>query len=291
MLAVLLSIAAAACFALGSMQVDSVSRQISALQLVFWQMLFACLMTATVGLAVGGWSTLGAQELGWLTASSAAAVMVGGLTYIAAIKMMGPRLFALFFTLSAPFALALGYLFRGETVTWLQAGGVVLILAGIVLAILGPRSDDGKARTRALGLGTALGLVTALSQALGNLFARPAMLAGTEPFTAIAVRSGLGALFFLLLLTLPHWRPTAPLGGADARKIGLSALSGMFLGMSLLMAALARGDVGIVSTLSSTTPILILPMVWVVTRRVPGPAAWIGAVLAVAGTGLISVTS
>jgi drug/metabolite transporter (DMT)-like permease len=61
--------------------------------------------------------------------------------------------------------------------------------------------------------------------------------------------------------------------------------------MSFLMAALARGDVGIVTTLSSTTPILILPMVWVAYRRLPGPLAWVGAALAVAGTALISVTS
>jgi drug/metabolite transporter (DMT)-like permease len=134
----------------------------------------------------------------------------------------------------------------------------------------------------------ALGLVTALMQALGSLTARPAMLAGTEPFAAIAIRSGLAVLFFAALLALPRLRP-AVLAGRDARKIGLSALTGMVVGMSLLMAALARGDVGIVSTLSSTTPILILPMVWVATGRRPGWPAWAGAALAVAGTALISL--
>ena len=65
------------------------------------------------------------------------------------------------------------------------------------------------------------------------------------------------------------------------RQIGLSALAGMVVGMSFLMAALAVGDVGIVTTLSSTTPILILPMVWAVYRRAPRPFAWAGAALAV----------
>ena len=51
--------------------------------------------------------------------------------------------------------------------------------------------------------------------------------------------------------------------------------------MSFLMAALAHGDVGIVTTLSSTTPILILPMVWAAYGRIPGPLAWVGAVLSV----------
>lgn len=289
MLAVVLSLAAAACFALGSLYVDGVSSRVGALQLVRWQMIFACLLTAAAALVLGGWRTVTADGFLWLAASSATGVMIGGLTYIAAIKTLGPRLFALFFTLSAPFALALGFLFRGETISPAQGLGVVLILAGIVLAILGPRGADGIGKMRTLGLGTALGLVTALMQALGNLTARPAMLAGTEPFTAIAIRTFLAVLFFALLLSVPRLRPTAPLALPDARRIGLSALTGMFIGMSLLMAALARGDVGIVTTLSSTTPILILPMVWTVTRRLPGPAAWAGATLAVAGTALISL--
>ncbi len=289
MLAVVLSLAAAACFALGSLYVDGVSSRVGALQLVRWQMIFACLLTAAAALVLGGWRTVTADGFLWLAASSATGVMIGGLTYIAAIKTLGPRLFALFFTLSAPFALALGFLFRDETISPAQGLGVVLILAGIVLAILGPRGADGIGKMRTLGLGTALGLVTALMQALGTLTARPAMLAGTEPFTAIAIRTFLAVLFFALLLSVPRLRPTAPLALPDARRIGLSALTGMFIGMSLLMAALARGDVGIVTTLSSTTPILILPMVWTVTRRLPGPAAWAGAALAVAGTALISL--
>jgi drug/metabolite transporter (DMT)-like permease len=59
--------------------------------------------------------------------------------------------------------------------------------------------------------------------------------------------------------------------------------------MSLLMAALARGNVGIVSTLSSMTPIVILPMLWLRTGVLPAPLAWVGALLAVAGTALISL--
>jgi len=68
-----------------------------------------------------------------------------------------------------------------------------------------------------------------------------------------------------------------------------SAFIGTTLGMSLLMAALQKGSVGIVSTLSSMTPILILPMVWIRTGRRPGAAAWLGALLAICGTSLISL--
>lgn len=291
MLALALSLAAAASFALSAMQIDSLTGRVGALQLARWQMALAFLMTATASVFLGGWRSIGTDQLLWLAASSAVGIMLASTCFIAAIQLLGARLNALVFTLSSPFALGLGYAFRGETVTLLQGGGVALILAGIVLAILGPGGTLGLRGKGALPLGLALGILTALGQAGGSLLARPAMLSGAEPFTAMAVRSGFGALFFILLLAVPACRPKTRPPFPDVRRIGASAFSGIFLGMSLLMAALAHGDVGIVTTLSSTTPILILPMVWMHSGQRPPAAAWAGAALAVAGTALLTLAA
>lgn len=291
MLAVVLSLAAAAAFAASAMLIDSASGRVGPLQLSRWQMSLACLMTAAIVAVTGGWRTLDLEMVLWLIASSISGIMVGTLTYIATIQYTGPRISALLFTTASPFALALGFGFRGETVTLLQAAGVGLIVAGIALAVLGPKQDEGARTPKPLWIGIVLGLVTSFAQALGSLLARPAMLEGADPVAAMVVRSGTGALFFVALLALPAFRPATLPSRVEVRQIGLSALAGIVLGMSFLMAALARGDVGIVTTVSSTTPILILPMVWAVYGRMPGPLAWIGAALAVLGTALISVTS
>lgn len=291
MIAVILSLAAAAAFAASAMFIDSVSGRVGPLQLSRWQMSPAFLMTALIVAVTGGWQTLDLKMVLWLTASSASGIMVGSLTYIATIQYTGPRISALLFTTASPFALALGFGFRGETVSLIQAAGVGLIVAGIALAVMGPSQDEGARTPKPLWIGIGLGLVTSFAQALGSLLARPAMLAGADPVAAMVVRSGTGALFFIALLALPAFRPAALPSRVEIRQIGFSALAGMVVGMSFLMAALARGDVGIVTTLSSTTPILILPMVWAIYRRMPGPLAWVGAALAVLGTALISVTS
>jgi drug/metabolite transporter (DMT)-like permease len=290
-LAVILSLAAAAAFAASAMFIDSVSGRVGPLQLSRWQMSLAFLMTAAIVVVTGGWRSLDLEMILWLTASSASGIMVGSLTYIATIQYTGPRISALLFTTASPFALALGFGFRGETVSLIQAAGVGLIVAGIALAVMGPKQDEGARTPKPLWIGIGLGLVTAFAQALGSLLARPAMLAGADPIAAMVVRSGTGALFFIALLALPAFRPAARPSRVEVRQIGFSALAGMVIGMSFLMASLARGDVGIVTTLSSTTPILILPMVWAVYRRIPGPLAWVGAALAVVGTALISATT
>ena len=288
MLAVVLSLAAAAAFAAAAMLIDSVSGRVGPLQLSRWQMSLAFLMTAAIVLATGSWRTLDLPMVLWLTASSASGIMIGTLTYIATIQYTGPRISALLFTTASPFALVLGFGFRGETVNLTQAAGVGLIVAGIAFAVIGPKQDEGARTPKPLWIGISLGLLTSFVQALGSLLARPAMLAGADPVAAMLVRSGTGALFFVALLALPALRPAALPSRPEIHRIGLSALAGMVVGMSFLMAALARGDVGIVTTLSSTTPILILPMVWAVYRRVPGVLAWVGAGMAVAGTALIS---
>lgn len=301
----LLAISAALCIALSGMLINELKGRVDVIRLARWQMLAAFAMTGGAALVIGGWKTIGADEFALLAASSLFGIIIASTTYFAAIYTAGPRTTALLFTLASPFSLLLGYLFLGETIDMRQALGVGLVLAGIAMAVGLRRRDTVAAiEVSAAGVasialkqstpawvGIALGIVTALGQALGSLMARPAMEAGVEPIAAMAVRSGIAALFFLALVPLPFRFLHQPYAfrRSDAGIAIASAFFGTGLGMSLLMAALVTGNVGIVTTLSSMTPIMILPMVWLRSGVPPVPAAWIGAVIAVAGTTMISL--
>lgn len=289
----LLALAAASCIALSGMLIGELNGRVDIVRLTRWQLTAAFVMTAAMSLALGGWRALEPWQVTALVISGFFGILVASTTYYAAIFTAGPQLTALLFSLASPFALALGYLVLGETVSPRQGGGILLVLAGIVLAIgppgRPPAQTDRSSRKPVLGIG--LGVVTAFGQALGSLVARPAMASGVEPFTAMAVRLGLASGVFLVLAAAPHpWlnRPYR-FRAADFGLAAASAFLGAGLGMSLLMAALARGDVGVVSTLSSMTPVVILPMVWLRSGAPPAPRAWVGAGLAVAGTALISL--
>jgi drug/metabolite transporter (DMT)-like permease len=286
----LLAIGAATCIALSGMLISELTGKVHVLRLARWQLSAAFVMTALAALVTGGWRTLDQSALIYLALSSLFGIMIASTTYFATIYAIGPRSTALLFSLTSPFALVLGYGFLGETISLRQSLGIGLVIAGIVLAIGFPGGDRDAARKFAWG-GIILGVVTALGQALGSLFARPAMAAGVEPFAAMAVRSGLAAFFFALLALLPvsSWRGSYTFAPRLFVIAIVAAFFGTGLGMSLLMAALASGKVGIVSTLSSMTPVVILPMVWLRTGRAPPLLAWIGAALAVVGTGFISL--
>ncbi|PZO80960.1 MAG: EamA family transporter [Mesorhizobium amorphae] len=292
-----LALGSAAAIALSAMFIAELKGRVPVLQLARWQMVAAFAMTALAATAVGGWASIDASAFGLLALSSLFGIMIASTTYFAAIYAAGPRTTALLFSLTAPFALALGYGVLGETISAAQGVGVALVLGGIVLAVGLPRRGVGgwnapsdRAAGRNSLWGIALGVITALGQALGSLFARPAMADGAEPFAAMAVRAGLAALFFVCLAALPFARGERhALTGGNLSLGVTSAFFGTGLGMSLLMAALQEGDVGIVSTLSSMTPVLILPMVWLRSGEAPPPRAWAGAALAIAGTALISL--
>ena len=70
-------------------------------------------------------------------------------------------------------------------------------------------------------------------------------------------------------------------------QIIISGFLGMAFGMSLLLIALQKGDAGIVSTLSSTSPIMVLFLIWFLTKKIPILGAWIGSFIAIIGSAFI----
>jgi drug/metabolite transporter (DMT)-like permease len=281
------------------MLVMELNGRVDVFRLARWNMVSALIMTGAASLAIGGWRALAAWQVGLLAASSLFGIIIATTAYYATIYAAGPRNTALLFSLASPFALALGYFALGETIGPQQALGIFLVLCGIVLAIGRPPKQGAlqvappgpTASTGVPWRGIGLGVLTAAGQAIGSLLARPAMAAGVEPFTAMAVCSGVAAAFFSALAMLPLAALSRPYRFA-LRDLGTSvaaAFVGTGLGMSLLMAALAHGNVGTVSTPSSMTPVVILPMVWLRSGVAPPRRAWAGAFLAVAGTALIGL--
>ncbi|MCU0927396.1 MAG: DMT family transporter, partial [Hydrogenophaga sp.] len=183
----------------------------------------------------------------------------------------------------------------GETLWGWALLGSGLLVSGVMVAVAwGKRTDETHAweQTRGpLAIGIALGLLSALCQSLGTLMIKPLMATGVDPVAASATRMSLALLAHGVLFA-SGWsgaRAKAPLRREDAFLIFMSAAVAMALGMTLILIALRDGQAGLVAVLSSVTPVLVLPLLWLVYRRRPATGAWLGAGLAVLGTALIMV--
>jgi drug/metabolite transporter (DMT)-like permease len=288
-----LALAAAACWAVSSLFSAPPSQRLGAFAFSRWRMLFASLLLWVLALSWGGWRSLYPDALMLLAISGIVGIFIGDTALFACMNRLGPRRSGVLFACHALFSAWLAWWWLGETLWGQTLVGSGLLMSGVMWAILrGKRGEEAHAweQTRGvLWVGVALGLLAALCQSVATLMLKPLMSSGIDPVASSAVRMTVAWLAHMALWAA-GWKAAqqkAPLRLQDAGRIFASAAVAMALGMTLILYAMRDGQAGLVAVLSSTTPVLVLPLLWWVYRRAPGAGAWWGALLAVAGSALI----
>lgn len=288
------ALAAALCWSFGGLLSTTPTRAFGALRFNRLRLTIVAAILLVVTLISGSWRTLGPHALWVLAVSAVIGIFIGDTLLYAALKRIGPRRTGILFTTNAPITVILGYFFLKETLP-LNAGiGCLLIMVGVLLAVFfGTRANQKHAFEKVQGsleVGLLFGFLSALCQSISVLIARPIMVAGVDAVAASALRVGTAALLLNLVFLLRPSRAEQSTAPLTRKLLGMTAMSGivgMALGMTFVLFALAHGPAGLVSTLSATSPILILPVLWIATRERPAPGAWAGAFLAVLGVACI----
>ncbi|MGB8817307.1 MAG: DMT family transporter [Rhizobiaceae bacterium] len=289
----LAALGAALCWAFSAIISANPSSALGSIAFVRIRMTMVFVMLALVLALSGQWQTLQSAHITPAIISGLVGILLGDAALFAAMNRLGPRRAGILFASNAVFSVILGWLWLGERLNALTLAGIAAALTGVALAILyGKRSNDThawEAIKGSLAIGIAIGLFSGLCQAIGSLVIRPVMETGVDPVAIAAVRVGTAALGLTLatLARLPGTAASLPLTTKLAAQVALSGLAAMGVGMTLVLFALSGGEVGVVATLSATTPALVLPMLWWKTGDVPPLPAWAGAALVVVGSGLI----
>lgn len=288
-----LALGAAACWALTGLLSAPQARHLGAFAFTRWRMGLVFVLLVPVAWTGGGLQALSGGQFAVLALSGLVGIFVGDTALFASMNRLGPRRTGVLFATHAFFSAVLGFLFLDERMGVQAAFGGVLIVAGVMTAIAwGARKDESHALEALKGhwpTGVALGLLAALCQASGAFIAKPVMAAGADPLSATVVRVGATYVAHLALL----WagvgvaRSQGPMTMRVLGWVSLSGMIGMGLGMSLILMALRLGDVGMVGILSSVSPVLVLPLLWVYMGRAPARGAWLGAAMTVGGTVLV----
>ncbi|MFS4438836.1 DMT family transporter [Paracoccaceae bacterium GXU_MW_L88] len=264
-------------------------------------MRFNALRLVSIALIAGVWviasgrhEAITAWMVGPILLSGFIGIFLGDTLLFNCIRRMGPRRTAVLFATNAPMGALLGWLFLGETLPGSTILAIAIIMAGVIIAIVfGKRASavhEWESVKGPIWVGVALGLLAALGQAVGAIYARPVMAAGADPFTVMAVRAGISGLALGgLTAALPRLAGPSQFSPRGIMWTVISGIVGMGIGMSLLLFALEGGNVGVVTTLSATTPILVLPLLWMTTKEPPAPAAWLGAFCVVIGVAILAL--
>lgn len=296
-LPVLASLGASLGWAAGIVLAQNPALRLGAFEFTRIQLLACAALLAALCSALGYWPSVHWTYWPSFAASIVIGIILGNLAMIACLRRAGPRFTELLLSLKAPLVGIMAFFCFGETPSSMDLIGALTVLLGIIIAVLfepapSEESSAGASNVSSGSLVTALflGFAATACQGFGFLVMKPAMLAGTEPLAASAIRLT-GAAFLISLVAL--W-PAAPLQGKTSLTpllLGQTILPGVIgYGMSstLLLYAFANFNAAVAAVLGSLSPLLVLPILYFKDGSIPSLPAISGACLAVLGITLIA---
>ena len=223
--------------------------------------------------------------------SSVIGIIIGDTFLFICLKRLGPRRQALLFSMQIPFTIILAEVFLQSLPPTTELIGCALIFSGIIIAIQFNRTipnDDLENIQGNKYTGLFAGIGLALCQSIGIILMKPALVS-TDPIVVSYLRVIVAAIImFSSLFFIKNNQLLEKM--KDYKKTIFSiflGFMGMGVGMTMLIYALKFGNPGVISTLSSTMPIMIIPILWIVTKNYAGHLAVIGAGLTCLGAGII----
>lgn len=289
----LAALGAAICWALTGLISAGPAGHLGAFTFNQMRQIFVSFLLIIYVVATGTWHELTIATAIPLFLSGIIGIFLGDTMLFATLNRLGPRRAGILFAMNAPIAAFLGWAVLGETLNLRIVIGIAVTIIGVCFAIFFNNrrvvTHPWETVRGSLAAGISLGLLAAIGQAIGSIIVRPVMESGIDPFLASLLRVGTAACCLSVLSAFPISvvRPRNRLSVQVASMTALSGFLSLAMGMTLLLFALSGGETGIVSTISATTPVIILPMLWLRTGQKPTSGAWVGAIFVVAGLALI----
>jgi drug/metabolite transporter (DMT)-like permease len=238
----------------------------------------------------------GSPQVMWLALSGIAGMSIGDALYYDALVRLGPRRALQILTLAPVGSALLAFAWLGETLRPNELFGIAVVMSAVAYAIYIERKAEGDV-AREPGRVSTRGVVNALLAALcmgfGAVLTRQAFTSqpdlSTLAATTVRVGSAAVILWIVPLVSGTAGRVASHLADPHVRsRIAIGTIAGPLLGMSCYVAALKYAKAGTVSTLSSMSPIMIIPLVaWRYKTRVRKRAV-AAALVAIVGVALIS---
>ncbi len=204
----------------------------------------------------------------WLLVSGILGMGFGDLLGYEAMATLGPRRTSQLGTVAPVAAVLLGWVWLGETFRPVTLLGIAVVLAATSYAVLvRSRQEEGDREPGEVsGWGLFCAVAGAVLMGVGAVTLREAFRLGPiDLLLATTIRVGGTAAFFWLIaaVRLDVVRIWRTMGDPPVRsRVLLGTLLGPFAGMICYVSALNFLQAGLVSTLSSISPLVLLPIVY-----------------------------
>lgn len=290
----LAALGAATCWAFGSILSVGPVRRLGPIPFNTLRMfIVACLLTSYL-LITQQWQFPGVADLKILVLSGFIGIFLGDTLLFTSVKVLGPRMAGLLFATNAPLTFLFGLWLFNESYNLVNFIGVIAVMVGVFVAIAA-RSKAGSHHWEQslghVGFGLLAGFGAALCQSLGAILIVNLLRDGLDPVFTTALRVWVAVTFlFLSLFATKFSGGFARYKELNKRLFGqivVSGLLGMAIGMSLYLVGISLAPIGIATILSATTPVIVLPIIWLTTRERPSSVSLLAAFVVFLGTSFI----
>lgn len=285
------ALATAVCFTLNAVSFEAAGKKVGSLSVNYIRLFIAFfLLTITAyfmrGLAFP--SDASSSAWFWLLISGLLGFVLGDFFLFEAFVEIGSRTSLLIMSASPPLTALIGFLLMKESLSALALVGMGLNMAGICLVILS-RGNEKKVEFNRPVKGIIFACLGALGQTLGLIFSKIGM-GSYNPLAATQIR--LVAAFVGYTVFISYRGKWQEIKDAFKNKraigeIAFGSVTGPFIGVTLSLIALQYTAAGIVSSLSSISPILIIPASILIFKEVVLPKEILGALLSITGVILL----
>ncbi len=282
---------AALCWSGSSFAFSSASKSIGPLQLNINRMILAVIFLFFTILIFDIKVNLSSFQLTHLILSGAFGLVFGDTFLFKAYQHIGARISMLLMSVSPILSALLAYLFLNEIITTWGIIGMTITIAGVSLVIF-ERSEIPSTKYKISKVGIFYGLLGALGQSVGLIFAKYAFNAGEiNGFVATFIRLLSAVLLMLpVAIIIKRYKNPVRLFANDLKALRSTltgTILGPYFGITFSLVAIENAKVGIAATLMSTVPILMLPIARYVFKEKLNWRAVGGAILAVGGIAIL----
>ncbi len=279
---------AAICFALNAVVFESAAKSVGSMAVNYMRLFIAFILLSTLSFFTRGIAfPVDATGYGWfwLFISGLVGLILGDLFLFQAFVEIGSRISLLIMSAAPPITALVGFLILGEKVSFLGLAGITITMVGISLVILSKNTEKKKVEFNRPLKGIIFASLGAIGQALGLIFSKLGIgsynvLAATQ----IRLIAAFIGLTFIITLKKQWSEIRESFNYKKALKeIAVGSVLGPFLGITFSLLAVQYTATGIVSSISSVSPVIIIPFSIMVFKEKVLPKEIMGAFISIVG--------
>ncbi len=227
----------------------------------------------------------------WLMLSGALGFVLGDMFLFEAFVLIGSRISLLIMSAAPPLTALVGFLLMGEQMSLLNLAGMFVTMLGIAIVIMSKNPQEKKIKFNRPVKGIIFASLGAFGQAMGLIFSKYGM-GSYNVLAATQIRLVAAFIAYTIIISIRSQWPEIRAAFKHKLAIGnitLGAILGPFIGVSLSLLALKHTASGIVSSISSVSPVLIIPLSISIFKEKIFPKEILGAFVSIAGVILLFV--